>query len=174
MKSLKKQVIEIHTELSAHRKHHEKIIKNLRSTVTSFFMSHEAVYTFVEQCIIPRLQNSPADALYCFKFVLMLQRLQTKNFNTLMLIDCSLKKISAILFCSTRNECDHLGIFLRYMVEQIDRWLFDPVLFKKDVFKTPGFVHKYPEDGIELKDENYLNFQLYQKAMQMWKTTCTR
>lgn len=78
----------------------------------------------LEQCFLPRLLLSPADAEYTYKFVKTLHECNAPGFKYMALCDrlFNANRLRALIFtCSTR-EAEYFGRFLKLVLEDLSRW----------------------------------------------------
>ena len=68
---------------------------------------------FLQHCIFPRCVFSPADAVYCARFVQQTHAQGTPFFSTLQYYDKLLRDISLHIFCCTERQAANLGRFLK-------------------------------------------------------------
>jgi THO complex subunit 2 len=73
-------------------------------------------------CILPRMMLSPADALYCAEFVLLLHQSDTPGFSTLSYFNVAIKASISMCVCLSEREAAHLGIFLCETLRLLSEW----------------------------------------------------
>lgn len=78
----------------------------------------------LEQCFLPRLLLSPADAEYTYKFIKTLHEWNAPGFKYMSFCDrlFNANRLRSLIFtCSTR-EAEYFGRFLKLVLEDLSRW----------------------------------------------------
>ena len=88
---------------------------------------------FMTHCVYPRCLMSPEDAIYCFRFVMLLHEMETPGFQTLKLFDTLINAVVGSLYCSTEDEAACIGILLDKTLKLVSDWRYDDKLFEKCV-----------------------------------------
>ena len=96
-------------ELSQQQKAHAETMGALRKSNGSWFSDTQhrgadAMNHFLQCCVFPRCVFTPADAVYCAKFVLHTHSLGTPMFSTLQYYDKLLRDISVHTFSCTERQ----------------------------------------------------------------------
>ncbi len=81
-----------------------------------------AAREFVQFCILPRVLNSPADALYCARFLRKAHALGPPGFRLLSVVDRLFKELGFLVRCCTSREATNLGIFFADLFAIVTRW----------------------------------------------------
>lgn len=78
----------------------------------------------LEQCLLPRLLTSPADAEFTFRFVKALHDWNAPVFRLMSLYDrlFNANRLRCLIFTCTVREAEYLGRFLRLVLEDLSRW----------------------------------------------------
>ncbi|KAI3401336.1 hypothetical protein diail_11419 [Diaporthe ilicicola] len=108
----------------------------------------------LEHCILPRLLVSALDTEYCFRMIKFLHENQTPNFKLFAFYEqfFNANRLRAIIFSCTVREAEHLGRFIKCILEDLARWHADKVTYEKEAFgKTKrnllGFATAFDEEG---------------------------
>jgi len=88
---------------------------------------------FLTKCIYSRCLLSPEDAMYCARFVNMLQRIDAPRFFILQYMDRLLKVIVAALFCVTEQEVGNLGVLLHETWMTLSGWRYESIKYQNEV-----------------------------------------
>lgn len=110
----------------------------------------------LQHCIYPRLMMSPSDALYSFKFLVILVELRVPKLNVLNVLAQVLKGIIPTIHCCTNNEAENLGIFLMEYFQLIDRWTRREI-WDKECATYSGFSHHVGSSGDIMAFEHFLS-----------------
>ena len=125
----------------------------------------------IEQCLVPRLLISPADALYCFKMLKLLHSVGTANFRTMGLIDHFLRegRLANLVFICSAREAENLGRFLNELLKDLSRWHADKAVYEKEAFgmkkDLPGFAKKLVKDKVP---ETVLEYEDFRRLLYKW------
>merc|ERR1719478_2095215 len=87
---------------------------------------------FLQHCIFPRCVFSPADAVYCARFVQQTHAQGTPFFSTLQYYDKLLRDISVHIFCCTEHQAANLGRFLKESLALLAHWKSDENIYKEE------------------------------------------
>lgn len=148
----------IREELGSHIERYQK---------TKFRLARQAKYWFsgsitdtalvadaiLEHCMLPRLLMSASDTEYCFRLMKFLHENQTPNFKLFSLYEqfFNANRLRAMIFSATVREAEHLGRFLKCVLEDLARWHADKTLYEKEAFglkrKYLGFATTFDEEG---------------------------
>ncbi|KAL4451471.1 hypothetical protein ABPG75_007133 [Micractinium tetrahymenae] len=77
---------------------------------------------FVQYCVMPRMLNSPADALYCARFLKKVHELDVPNFNLLTTLNYVMREFGFLVRVFTAREATNFGIFLNEVFALVERW----------------------------------------------------
>ena len=78
----------------------------------------------LEQCVLPRVLLSPADAEYTFRFIKALHEWNAPGFRLMSLYDrlFNANRLRSMIFACTVREAEYLGRFLKLILEDLSRW----------------------------------------------------
>ncbi|GKU11391.1 unnamed protein product [Fusarium langsethiae] len=119
--------------------------------------------TLLEQCFLPRLLLSKADAEYTYKFIKALHEGNAPGFQLMSLYDrlFNANRLRSLIFTSTVMEAEYLGRFLRLILEDLSRWHKNaPVPNEKDKSKDQPRLGAYDKEGKGSSDQPRLGFAL--------------
>ncbi|KAH6890615.1 transcription factor/nuclear export subunit protein 2-domain-containing protein [Thelonectria olida] len=119
----------------------------------------------LEQCFIPRMLLSNADAEYTFRFIKSLHEWNAPGFKLMSLYDrlFNANRLRSLIFTATVMEAEYLGRFLKLVLEDLSKWHKNaPVPNEKDVkpSKDQPRLGAYEKDGKGPKDQPRLGFAL--------------
>lgn len=112
--------------------------------------------TILEQCILPRLLVSATDTEYSFRMIKFLHENRTPNFKLFALYEqlFNANRLRSMVFSCTVREADHLGRFIRCILEDLARWHANKTVYEKEALgqKGParnflGFATAFDEEG---------------------------
>ena len=110
---------------------------------------------FLEKCLLPRLLQSRIDADFCFNFIKYMHDTGTPNFRLLSVYGRLFKphRLRTIIFTCTSREVEHLGRFLRAVLEDLAKWHSDKTKYQKEALGSVsnphliGFAKALDDDG---------------------------
>ncbi|KAK7421749.1 THO2 plays a role in transcriptional elongation [Neonectria magnoliae] len=78
----------------------------------------------LEQCFLPRMLLSTADAEYTYRFIKALHEWNAPGFKLMSLYDrlFNANRLRTLIFTSTVMEAEYLGRFLKLILEDLSRW----------------------------------------------------
>ncbi|KAH6984768.1 transcription factor/nuclear export subunit protein 2-domain-containing protein [Ilyonectria sp. MPI-CAGE-AT-0026] len=78
----------------------------------------------LEQCFIPRMLLSTADAEYTYRFIKALHEWNAPGFKLMSLYDrlFNANRLRSLIFTATVMEAEYLGRFLKLILEDLSRW----------------------------------------------------
>ncbi|KAI1062961.1 hypothetical protein LB507_005769 [Fusarium sp. FIESC RH6] len=117
----------------------------------------------LEQCFLPRLLLSKADAEYTYKFIKALHEGSAPGFQLMSLYDrlFNANRLRSLIFTSTVMEAEYLGRFLKLILEDLSRWHKNaPVPNEKDKSKDQPRLGAYDKEGKGSSDQPRLGFAL--------------
>ncbi|KAF2434787.1 hypothetical protein EJ08DRAFT_693286 [Tothia fuscella] len=123
----------------------------------------------LQDCIIPRVNLSPTDALFTAKFLFFVHKIGTPNFPTLELFDHFFreKQLLATIYMCTEKEAKSLGVFMFEVFVQFRKWHSDEAVYIRDGTGTnqdlPGFIDQYHNDG-----PKHLDFEEFKQRFTQW------
>ncbi|KAF4973654.1 hypothetical protein FSARC_132 [Fusarium sarcochroum] len=117
----------------------------------------------LEQCFLPRMLLSKADAEYTYKFIKALHEWNAPGFQLMSLYDrlFNANRLRSLIFTSTVIEAEYLGRFLKLVLEDLSRWHKNaPVPNEKDKSKDQPRLGAYEKEGKGPGDQPRLGFAL--------------
>lgn len=93
--------------------------------------------TIIEECLLPRILLSPADADFSHKMVKFLHDYQVSNFKLPALYDrfFSVNRLRSMLFNATVREAEFLGRFIKQALGELAKWHKSKELYEKEATK---------------------------------------
>ncbi|KAH8758494.1 THO complex subunit 2 [Diaporthe sp. PMI_573] len=149
----------IREEMTVHIERYHKTKLRLARQSKSWFSGTiaEANMTsdaLLEHCILPRLLVSSLDTEYCFRMLKFLHENQTPNFKLSAFYErfFNANRLRAMIFSCTVREAEHLGRFIKCILEDLARWHADKTTYEKEAFgKTKrnllGFATAVDDEG---------------------------
>lgn len=119
----------------------------------------------LEQCFLPRILLSTADAEYTYRFIKALHDCNAPVFKLMSLLDrlFNANRLRTLIFTCTVREAENLGRFLKLILDDLSRWhRNEPVLDEKDTKAAKGTVRlgAYDKEGKGPSDQPRLGFVL--------------
>ncbi|KAF4979740.1 hypothetical protein FZEAL_4097 [Fusarium zealandicum] len=118
----------------------------------------------LEQCFLPRMLLSTADAEYTYRFVKSLHEWNAPGFKLMSLYDrlFNANRLRSLIFTSTVMEAEYLGRFLKLILEDLSRWHRNaPVPNEKDkASRDQPKLGAYEKEGKGPSDQPRLGFAL--------------
>ncbi|KAM5345276.1 hypothetical protein ACJ41O_011138 [Fusarium nematophilum] len=118
----------------------------------------------LEQCFLPRMLLSSADAEYTYRFIKALHEWNAPGFKLMSLYDrlFNANRLRSLIFTCTVMEAEYLGRFLRLILEDLSRWHKNaPVPNEKDkASKDQLRLGAYEKEGKGPSDQPRLGFAL--------------
>ncbi|KAI5459758.1 transcription factor/nuclear export subunit protein 2-domain-containing protein [Mariannaea sp. PMI_226] len=119
----------------------------------------------LEQCFLPRLLLSNADAEYTYRFIKSLHEWNAPGFKLMSLYDrlFNANRLRTLIFTATAMEAEYLGRFLKLVLEDLSRWHKNaPVPNEKDSkgSKDQTRLGAYEKEGKGSNDQPHLGFAL--------------
>lgn len=162
-KEEKKQALQklsnsVRDEMSAHINRYQKTKFRLTRQAKAWFTGTNTGATLVadallEHCVFPRIFMSAPDTEYCVKLVKFLHENQTPNFKLFAFYEqlFNANRLRAIMFSATVQEAEHLGRFIKSILEDLSRWHNSKSIYEKEAFgpsrKHLGFATAFDEEG---------------------------
>ena len=114
---------------------------------------------FLQHCIFPRCVFSPADAVFCAKFVAQTHAQGTPYFSTLQYYDKLLRDISVHIFCCTERQAANLGRFLKESLQLLLHWKSSEAIYADECASKPGFSVSFTKaEGTNKQKASYEDF----------------
>lgn len=118
----------------------------------------------LEQCFLPRMLLSTADAEYTFRFIKSLHEWNAPGFKLMSLYDrlFNANRLRSLIFTSTVMEAEYLGRFLKLILEDLSRWHKNaPVPNEKDSkSRDQSRLGAYEKEGKGPSEQPRLGFAL--------------
>jgi THO complex subunit 2 len=119
----------------------------------------------LEQCFLPRISMSPGDAEFTFRFIKSLHEWNAPGFKLMSLYNrlFNANRLRSLIFTCTVRETEHLGRFLKLVLEDLSRWHRNlPVRAEKGArdAKAQSQLGVYEKEGIGARDQPRLGFAL--------------
>ncbi|KAF5657061.1 RLR1-like regulatory protein [Fusarium heterosporum] len=117
----------------------------------------------LEQCFLPRMLLSKADAEYTYKFIKALHEGNAPGFQLMSLYDrlFNANRLRALIFTSTVIEAEYLGLFLKLILEDLSRWHKNATVpNEKDKSRDQPRLGAYEKEGKGPSDQPRLGFAL--------------
>lgn len=119
----------------------------------------------LEQCLLPRVLLSPADAEYTFRFVKALHEWNAPTFKLMSLYDrlFNANRLRSLIFTCTVREAEYLGRFLKLILEDLSRWhKNEPTPGDKDnkAAKDASKLGAYDKEGKGTSEQPHFGFAL--------------
>jgi hypothetical protein len=77
---------------------------------------------FSQYCVLPRMLNSPSDAIYCARFLKKVHQLDVPGFNLLNTLNHVMREFGFLVRVCTAREATNFGIFLNEVMGLVERW----------------------------------------------------
>lgn len=117
----------------------------------------------LEQCFIPRMLLSKADAEYTYKFIKALHEGNAPGFQLMSLYDrlFNANRLRSLIFTSTVMEAEYLGRFLKLILEDLSRWHKNATVpNEKDKSRDQPRLGVYEKEAKGPPDQPRLGFAL--------------
>ncbi|KHN99821.1 tho2 protein [Metarhizium album ARSEF 1941] len=119
----------------------------------------------LEQCLLPRVLMSPADAEYTFRFIKALHEWNAPAFKLMSLYDrlFNANRLRSLIFTCTVREAEYFGRFLKLILEDLSRWhKNDPIVGDRDNkgAKDIPTLGTYDKEGKGLTEQPHFGFSL--------------
>ncbi|OZC06059.1 hypothetical protein X798_06958 [Onchocerca flexuosa] len=171
-------------ELKKQNDHVERILNILKHDKELLFadcspkLRGTQMARFLQHCILPRAVFTDMDAAFCAHFILLLHQQRTGFFQTVFFFDKLFNDIGTILATLTENEANCLGRFLALVLETVQHWHSDKVVFEKECYRFPGFMTKLhmrnPEATNTESISDGMNYESYRTLCHKWQYRMTR
>ncbi|KKA30780.1 hypothetical protein TD95_004402 [Thielaviopsis punctulata] len=162
-----KAVTDLASQLSAEKKQHKlafiKIRQGLIERVNCWFggsvtAPHGASDALIEQCLLPRLLLSPADADFAHRILRFLHDNNAAGFKILSLLDrlFNTNRLRSMIFICTVRESENLGRFLKSVLGDLASWHKDKAAYDSEALGVisgstdrtlHGFASAFDEDS---------------------------
>ncbi|KAI1810396.1 hypothetical protein GGS20DRAFT_186623 [Poronia punctata] len=109
------------------------------------------VDTFIEECLLPRILLSPADADFCHRMIRFLHYNRVSNFKLSDLYNrfFNVNRLRSMLFGCTVREAEFLGRFIKLTLGELSTWHSKKETYEKDAIGHGrlGFATAFDENG---------------------------
>ncbi|KXJ92206.1 transcription factor/nuclear export subunit protein 2-domain-containing protein [Microdochium bolleyi] len=113
--------------------------------------SNAVADSLIEECLMPRLLLSPADAEYSHSMLMFIHANQVPNFKLASLYDrfFSVNRLRAMIFGCSVREAECFGRFIKLTLGNLSSWHGKKALFESEAVKEGrlGFATAFDEDG---------------------------
>lgn len=149
----------IREEMTVHIERYHKTKLRLARQSKSWFSgtmaeANRTSDALLEHCILPRLLVSSLDTEYSFRMIKFLHENQTPNFKLFSFYErfFNANRLRAMIFSCTVREAEHLGRFIKCILEDLAKWHADKTTYEKEAFgKTKrnllGFATAVDDEG---------------------------
>ncbi|KKF94354.1 THO complex subunit 2 [Ceratocystis platani] len=138
-----KAFADIASQLSVERKQHratcKKTLELLNERIDNWFQGsvktpNAVSDAIIEQCLLPRLLLSPAEADFSYRMVRFLHDNNAANFKTMALFDrlFNANRLRSMLFICTVREAENMGRFLKCILTDFSRWHKDKAVYESE------------------------------------------
>ncbi|KAG5989147.1 hypothetical protein E4U43_004559 [Claviceps pusilla] len=119
----------------------------------------------LEQCVLPRVLMSPADAEFTFRFIKALHEWNAPVFRLMSFYDrlFNANRLRSLIFTCTVREAEYLGRFLKLVLEDLSRWHKNELLPAQKESKTTKGASKlgaYESEGKGPAEHPHFGFAL--------------
>lgn len=119
----------------------------------------------LEQCVLPRVLMSPADAEFTFRFIKALHEWNAPAFRLMSFYDrlFNANRLRSLIFTCTVREAEYLGRFLKLVLEDLSRWHKNELLPAQKESKTTKGASKlgaYENEGKGPAEHPHFGFAL--------------
>jgi THO complex subunit 2 len=165
-----KTIQKLKLEAEEQQKNHVSVMARLKQEKDNWIRpspseEKEVVVVFMQRCLLPRCFTSPIDALFCARFVEVVQEIGTPNLSILYLYHQLIQALAAIIRTATSNEVRGYSRLLKAVLEKWTRWQGDSALYVHECQEKPGFTltPKTPQDLA-----SRCNFQRFCELVSRW------
>lgn len=164
-------------DLPKHQQDVENTMKMLRASHSRWFGDKvdrvKSVGCILQYCLYPRSVMSEVDAVFCYKFTMIMHNLNVSHFSTLTAIDQILSaSLPASLMTLTDYETTIHARFLFKTFSKMSQWYKDEDLFSSEAhgsgligFQRAWVTHTSSE---EVDKKNLLSHSDFKLVMQKW------
>jgi len=147
----------IQNELNECEARYTKIYNKLFQESNTWFVSKdtkEISFDLFGNLFLPRMKFSTSDAIYCAKFMLLLDKIIPETFVLVKVILSFIKDLKVILRCCSLCEASRIGRFLNTILTELQRRKASQVEYEKEV------------TGIRLEKLDYAKFRKITLVME--------
>ncbi|KAL5614923.1 hypothetical protein BROUX41_005000 [Berkeleyomyces rouxiae] len=174
-----KNFADIASQLNSEKKQHRSVCKKtlelLNERIGGWFQGsikapNAVSDAIIEQCLLPRLLLSPADADFSHRMIRLIHDNNAANFKTMALFDrlFNTNRLRSMLFICTVREAENLGRFLKCILADFATWHKDKAVYEAEALglvkgsdeKTlHGFATAFNENGVPTSWVEYDQFK---------------
>ncbi|KAH8884807.1 hypothetical protein GQ53DRAFT_379180 [Thozetella sp. PMI_491] len=112
----------------------------------------------LEKCILPRIMLSFLDVEYSFRMIKFLHDCSVSNFRLMSFYDrlFNHNRLRSIIFTCSVREAEHLGHFLKCILEELTKWHGDQASYEKEALGEKEI--KATKDNPSKKTRSYTGF----------------
>lgn len=167
----RKELMQLQIDLSEERSEH-----TLRQAKWKFHLSKQFQTAFpeprpsperiadalLENCFLPRILVSPADAEYTYRFIKSLHEWNAPGFKFMALCNrlFNANRLRVLIFTSSVREAENVGRFLKLLLEDLSRWHKNDPLPTDKATKDQPRLGAYDKEGKGSADQPRLGFAL--------------
>lgn len=132
------------SDAPAQSSHVKRVIAGIASIKDKLFapLSNklDGINALMQHCIMPRVLLSPEDALYCARFLLLLNEVDVPAFSMARALSCCVKMVAPHLLACTETEAACLGIFMSEMLKFGSKLCDDAAFYAKNAANKVTFA----------------------------------
>ncbi|KAI1142272.1 hypothetical protein F5Y05DRAFT_220029 [Hypoxylon sp. FL0543] len=125
--------------------------------------------TFIEECLVPRMLLSPADADFCHRMIKFMHSSRVANFRLHDLYDrfFGVNSLRLMIFGCTVREAEFLGRFIKLTLGDLARWHKDKETYAKEATQNGklGFATAFDDNG---KPTAYMEHDQFRDLLWTW------
>ncbi|OTA63751.1 hypothetical protein K449DRAFT_433074 [Hypoxylon sp. EC38] len=125
--------------------------------------------TFIEECLVPRMLLSPADADFCHRMIKFMHSSRVPNFRLHELYDrfFGVNRLRLMIFGCTVREAEFLGRFIKLTLGDLARWHKDKDAYAKEATQNGklGFATAFDDNG---KPTSYMEHDQFRDLLWAW------
>merc|ERR550534_1415820 len=150
----------------------QKTLARLQNEHKQWFQqaTPHATKCFVTEMLAPRLLTSNSDALFCVHFMKAMIKMKTPGFQLLDFYNSWTTLLTQFMRCSTENEAEIFGLFLREMMQYILHLRQNEKLFEEEIKDNPCFHRNYYTPRQSQGDIVFASLADVKKGHGKWET----
>ena len=134
--------VELQEEMETQKRHSDSVYKLLTGLKESLFPdsgnTSRIIDDLLRHCIKDRITLSPADAVFCSQFFLLLHRADTPLFSTVHFIDRILNTSLPMLFACTEYEAGFIGYGISHLLGIANKWVANKAIYDVEALSKSG------------------------------------
>ncbi|CAO3576341.1 unnamed protein product [Absidia cylindrospora] len=166
----------LQVDLPKHKQDVENTMKMLKASHSRWFVDKVdrviLIRCILQYCLYPRSVISEVDAVYCYKFAMMMHQLNVSNFSSLTLVDQILcDSLPATLMTFTDYETTIHARFIFKTFAKMSRWYNDEKLYGDEAHGPGliGFQRSWSvQSSSEVPKKDLLSHDDFKKVMHKW------